>query len=89
MTTTRLKLKVVPNASMDQIAGWLGDELKVRVSQPAEAGKANRRVESLIAEQLGVPIAAISVVAGARSARKTVEVRGMDPDEARTRLGAP
>ena len=45
----RLQLKVVPGSSKDEVAGWLGDALKVRVGAPAERGRANAAVEKLVA----------------------------------------
>ena len=50
----RVPLKVVPSASRDEVAGWLGDVLKGRVRAPAERGRANKAVEVLLAAELGV-----------------------------------
>jgi len=40
----RLSLKVVPGSSRDEIVGWLGDSLKVKVMSPPEKGHANEAV---------------------------------------------
>lgn len=40
----RLAVKVVPGSSRDQIVGRLGDALKIKVTAPAEKGKANTAV---------------------------------------------
>ncbi|MGH2901193.1 MAG: DUF167 domain-containing protein, partial [Solirubrobacteraceae bacterium] len=52
--TSRLSIKVVPGSSRDDVAGWLGETLKVRVSAPAERGRANAAAETLLADALGV-----------------------------------
>jgi uncharacterized protein (TIGR00251 family) len=82
----KLLLKVVPGASRDDIAGWLEDSLKVRVTAPAESGKANKAVKKLLAATLGVPGSAIEIVAGGASPRKIIEIRGLSKDEVMARL---
>lgn len=84
----RIRVKVVPNASREEICGWLGDELKIRVSPPPEAGRANRRVESLIAEKLGTSPRNVRVVGGTSSPRKIVEIPGTSEEEVAARLRA-
>lgn len=69
-----LRLKVVPGASRSQIAGLLGDRLKVRIAAPPEAGKANRAVLDLLADWLGTT--ELTLIAGQTHAEKTVLVAG-------------
>lgn len=83
---TRLRLRVSPGAARSEIAGRHGDGWKVRVSAPPERGRANDAVVSLLAERLGVPRAAVSVVSGEASRDKVVELRGLALDEAERRL---
>lgn len=86
MNNLRLKIKAVPGARCDQIAGWLGDRLKVRVAVPAEDGRANEAIRALIAERLGLKRRDISIVAGVASAEKTLEIAEIT-DEQLARLG--
>lgn len=81
-----LKVKVVPGASRDEIAGWLGDALKVRVSAAPEKGKANAAVCALLAKQLGLPKRAITVVQGHGNAHKRLQINGIDAATLRARL---
>ena len=84
----RLSLKVVPGASKTEIAGWLGETLKVRVSAPPERGRANAAVEATIAEALGLPARAARIVVGSQSPRKVIEIEGLSAAEVRSRLVA-
>ena len=81
-----LKVKVVPGASRDEIAGWLGDALKVRVSAPPEKGKANAAVCALLAKQLRLSKGAVTVVQGHGSAHKRLQIEGIDQATLRARL---
>lgn len=83
----RLALKVTPGASRDEIAGWMGGALKVRVTAAAQRGRANAAVEKLLAAALGVPGAAVRIVAGHTAPRKLVEIEGLSAPEVRRRLG--
>ena len=73
-----IAVKAVPGAKRDEVAGVLGERLKVRVSQPPEGGKANRAICELIARELGVRASAVSVVRGTSSAEKVVRVEGLN-----------
>ena len=88
----RLRLKVQPKARREGIMGLApetegGAALKVAVNAPPEGGKANAAVAALLADQLGVAKAAVSVVAGATDRRKLVEIRG-EPAVLQARLAA-
>ena len=81
-----LSVKAVPGASRDQIAGILGDRLKVRVCAPPEAGKANAAVCKLIAKALGLKAADVQVHSGHSNPAKVVRINGMALDLVRARL---
>ena len=81
MNACRVGIKVVPNASRDQVVGWLGTDLKIRVQAPPEDGRANRRLSEFLAAQLGLPKNAISVVSGRSASRKSVEIKGLTVEE--------
>lgn len=82
-----ISVKAVPGAKRDEIAGMLGERVKVRVSAPPEGGKANAAICALIAGVLGVKKGAVRIERGAASAEKTVRVIGLGVEECRVRLG--
>lgn len=82
-----LRLRVTPRAATSAIVGWREDgALGVRVTAPPVEGAANRAVEALLAEALGLPRSAVSVARGARSRDKLVRIAGMTLEEVRTWL---
>lgn len=82
----RLELKVVPGATRNEIAGWLGRRLKVRVAAAAEKGRANAELTAFLAARLGLPKAAVRLVGGAASRLKRVEISGLSEEELFRRL---
>jgi uncharacterized protein YggU (UPF0235/DUF167 family) len=82
----KLAVKVVPGSSQEGIAGWLGDELKIRVRQVPEGGKANQAVRRLLSRTLDLPLSSIRIVAGAASPRKTIEITGLDEIAVRNKI---
>lgn len=70
-----IRVKAVPGASRDQIAGVLGDRLKVKVAAPPEGGKANKAICALLAKELGVKPGQVEIVSGATNPEKVVRVR--------------
>jgi hypothetical protein len=81
-----LNVKVVPGASRDRVAGRYGDGIKVQVSAPPEGGKANKAVEQLLAEALGVKAQQVRVVKGHAQPRKVVEIDGVEQGDVLARL---
>ena len=71
----RLKVKVTPKAGRSEIQGFLADgTLKARVRAAPERGKANAELCELVARDLGIRPAQVTVVSGASSPRKTILV---------------
>lgn len=70
-------MHVTPRASRNEVVGWRGAELQVRVTAPPEDGKANAAVEKVLAEALGTPKSAVRVVRGHSARTKSVAVEGI------------
>jgi len=81
-----LWIKAVPNASRTQIAGMLGDRLKLRIAAPPEAGKANQAVCRLLASALDLKSAQIQIHSGHASPEKVVRISGITAAEVQKRL---
>ena len=85
----RHAIKAVPGARRDEIAGMLGDRLKVRIAAPPEAGRANEAVCRVIAGALGVSARSVRIVGGHGRPEKVVEIEGVSEADVRRLLGVP
>ena len=72
-----LRLKIVPGASRTKVVGMLGDRLKLAVAAPAEGGKANKAVCSLLAQLFDLPDRDVRITAGLTTPMKTAEMLGV------------
>ncbi|MDI1250209.1 MAG: DUF167 domain-containing protein [Lacunisphaera sp.] len=89
MASCTLELKTIPNAPRDQVAGWLGDALKVKVHAPALDGRANEALLEFLAAELRLPKRAVTLIRGDKSRHKVVRLDGLTLAEAKARLAPP
>ncbi|MBI4226900.1 MAG: DUF167 domain-containing protein [Candidatus Omnitrophica bacterium] len=69
-------MKVIPGAKKTGVERLANGGLKVRVTAPAEGGRANAAVVEALADHYGVPRRAVTIVRGQRSRTKLIEVVG-------------
>ena len=89
MAKTRMALYVTPKSACDEVAGWRGGELFVRVRSAPENGRANAAAAKLLASELGVPKSAVSVVRGHKSRHKQVLIEGASQEQVDGTFGRP
>lgn len=77
----KLAVEVTPKSRKPGVVGRRGGALRVRVASPPEGGRANKELVALVAAFLGVRRGAVSVVRGATSRRKLLEVDGLVKSE--------
>ena len=73
----RFSVRLQPRSSRNEIAGVQNGALRVKVTAPPVDGSANDALVELLAENLGVPRRDVTIVSGAASRNKTVEVSGV------------
>lgn len=87
MDACTLELKTIPNAPRDEIAGWLGPLLKVKVHAPALERRANDALLEFLAEKLGVPRRQVTLIRGDKSRHKLIRITGLTLAGVQARLG--
>ena len=83
-----LRVRVLPRASKDALAGEREGALVVRLTAPPVEGAANEALSRFLGKTLGIAPSAVRVVRGATGRNKVVRVSGLDAATARERLGA-
>lgn len=85
----RIAVRVQPRARRNEIAGRRDGVLLVRVTAPPVEGRANAAAAKLLAKRLGVAPGRVSVVRGAASRDKLLQVDGMDAETVLRELNSP
>lgn len=85
----RLSVHVTPKAARDEVAGWRGGQLWVKVCAAPEGGKANAAVERVLAGALGIARSDVRVIRGQTARSKIVEVDGVTDEAVREAFGEP
>lgn len=81
-----LKLHVTPRGSRNEVTGWRGDVLCVKITAPPVEGAANAALVKFVADTLGVRKSQVELVSGEKSRDKTVRVTGLSDADLRSRL---
>lgn len=85
----RIAIHVTPKSGRDEVTGWRGGELSLRVTAAPEGGKANAAACALLADRLRVPKRAVRVVRGEQSRHKQIEIDGVGETELTETFGEP
>lgn len=83
---TVLAVRVVPNASRNEIAQVGPDSVRIRLQAPPVEGKANKALIAFLADKLGLRPREISIATGEHARTKRVVIAGMPPSAVAERL---
>lgn len=74
----RIAVHVTPKSGRDEVVGWRGGELCIRVTAAPEDGRANAAACEVLARALGRPKRAVRVIRGESARHKQLEIDGVD-----------
>lgn len=84
--SSTLVVRLTPRAARDEISGWQGGELRVRLRAPPLEGRANEALRRFIASRLRLSPSNVELVSGAKGRVKRLKVDGLSEEEVRRRL---
>lgn len=82
--SVRFAVRVQPRAARSTVEGVHDGALRVRLAAPPVDGAANEELVRLLARRLGVARRDVSIVGGATSRSKLVDVRGVSVEAVRS-----
>lgn len=85
-TAARLEIRVIPRSSKNVLEQDQQGIVKARLTAPPVDGAANAALIDLLAERLAVPRRTISIVRGATSRQKLVEIAGWKQEDIEHKL---
>jgi len=82
----KIVVRVSPNAARNEVVGFKGGVLRVRVSAPPLKGKANEELIAFLSKVLGVSKSRIGITTGHTARDKVIAIDGLSQEEAIKRL---
>ncbi|MFH1169742.1 MAG: DUF167 domain-containing protein [Chloroflexota bacterium] len=82
----KLLLQVRPSAARNEITGFAGGALQVKVAAPPVRGEANRELIAFLSQALGISRGSLTIVKGHTSRSKVIDVDGLSQPEVMKRL---
>jgi len=83
---TRILLRVQPDASRNEVVGFTGGVLRVRVAAPPVRDKANKELIAFLSQILGVSKGVLTIIKGHTSKNKVIAIDGLSQEEIMKRL---
>jgi uncharacterized protein (TIGR00251 family) len=83
---TRISLRVHSNAPKNEVVGFAGGVLKVKIAAPPVKGKANRELIVFLSQLLGVSRGALTIIQGHTSTSKIITIAGLNQEEVIKRI---
>lgn len=81
-----LRVRVQPRSARSEIAGVVGECLKVRVNAPPAGGAANRACRDFLAKQFGIAKGRVEILSGAKSREKRILLKDVNMDFVSSRI---
>lgn len=76
-----VKVRVIPNATENEVVSRIGSVLRVKVNAPATDEAANTALKKYLAEFFEVTPRTVNILRGAKGREKTVEINGRTEED--------
>jgi len=83
----RLRVKVTPGAKQNEVIGWIGDQLKLKIKAVPERGAANKELVRYLSEILDISKDEVVILRGHTSSSKVLSIDTYTIKELNKKLG--
>jgi uncharacterized protein (TIGR00251 family) len=74
MKAKEIKIRVIPNAKRPEIIKLEDGSLKIKLNCPAEGGRANKELISVLSKHYKIAKSKIKIISGEKSRNKTIQI---------------
>ena len=85
----KIRIKAIPNAGKNEVIGWFGDQLKIKIAAAPAKGKANKALIEYLSNALSISKSEIKILHGHTSSNKILKIEGMENEGLESKLGVP
>ena len=82
----RIAVRVYPSAARNEVVGFIGEVLQVKVAAPPVKGKANQELIAFLSKVLGISKSRIGIIRGHTNRNKVIAVDGLTREDIMKRL---
>jgi len=82
----KIAVRVYPNAARNEVVGFVGELLQVRVSAPPVKGKANEELIAFLSKVLGISKSKIGIIRGHTARNKVIAIDGLSQEDTMKRF---
>ena len=82
----KITVRVYPGAARNEVVGFKGGVLRVKVSAPPVKGKANDELIAFLSKVLGVSKSRIGITTGHTTRNKVIAIDGLSQEDVMKRL---
>lgn len=81
-----LAIRLTPNSSKDEIAGYCDEYVKIKISAPPNENKANKKLVSFLSDCFKLSKSNVELISGDKSRLKRVLLKNIDEEKVKQKI---
>lgn len=81
-----LSIRLTPNSSKDDFAGYCDEYVKIKVSAPPNENKANKKLLAFLSDTFNLSKSSVELISGDKSRLKRVLLKNIDEEKVKQKI---